>query len=168
MLVGDMNRRECEDLLGRVSFGRLACARDNQPYIVPIYFAFEPGRIYGFATMGQKIEWMRLNPLVCVEADEIPNETEWSSVVVQGRYEEFSDTPEYAEARRDAQSKLEKIRSFWWKTGLSVAQARWRFDRDITVFFCIHVDEITGRRASHDPVAWNRSEAQESKLRNSA
>lgn len=152
MLVSQMERKECEDLLTRVSFGRLGCARDNQPYIVPIYFAFERGQIYGFATMGQKIEWMRLNPLVCLEAEEILNETEWASVVVQGRYEEFPDTPQYAESRREAQSKLEKIRSFWWKTGLSVAQARWRFDRDITVFFCIRVDEMTGRRASHDPV----------------
>ncbi len=169
MLVGGMDRKECEDLLTRVSFGRLACTRDGQPYIVPIYFAFEHGQFYGFSTMGQKIEWMRLNPRVCVEAEEILNETEWASVVVQGRYEEFPDTPQCAEARREAQSRLEKIRSFWWKSGLSVAQARWRFDRDIPVFFCIHVDEMTGRSASADPVAeWNRSQPKESARSDSA
>jgi hypothetical protein len=75
MLVTEMSRKECEDLLVRLNFGRLACAFDNRPCVVPIYFALEPSRLYGFATMGQKIEWMRLNPLVCVEADEVLSPT---------------------------------------------------------------------------------------------
>ncbi len=152
MLVSEMSRGECEDLLARVGYGCLGCARKDQPYVVPIYFAAAPGLLYGFATVGQKIEWMRLNPLVCLEAHEVLNDTEWASVVVQGRYEEFPDTPQYAQERREAQSQLEKARLLWWKTGLSAAQARWRFDRDRTVFYCIHVEEISGRRASHDPV----------------
>jgi uncharacterized protein len=152
MLVREMSRTECEDLLARLNIGRLACARDNQPYVVPIYFAPEPGCLYGFSTMGQKIEWMRLNPLVCVEADEVLSHSEWASVVVRGRYEEFPDTPEYAEPRRVAQSRLEKVRSLWWQTGFAAAQTRGRFDRDITVFYCIHIEELSGRRGSPDPV----------------
>lgn len=80
MLVREMSRQECEELLARLSFGRLACARDNQPYIAPMYFAFDQGHLYGFATMGQKIAWMRLNPLVCVEADEVLSHNRWASV----------------------------------------------------------------------------------------
>jgi nitroimidazol reductase NimA-like FMN-containing flavoprotein (pyridoxamine 5'-phosphate oxidase superfamily) len=45
--------------------------------------------------MGQKIEWMRLNPLVCVEIDEIPSDVDWTSMVVRGRYEELPEKPEY-------------------------------------------------------------------------
>jgi nitroimidazol reductase NimA-like FMN-containing flavoprotein (pyridoxamine 5'-phosphate oxidase superfamily) len=101
--------------------------------------------------MGEKIEWMRSNPLVCVEADEVLSDTEWASVVVRGRYEEFPDTPEYAEPRRKAQSRLEKIRSLWWRSGLASAQTRGRFDRDIAIFYCIHVEQISGRRGSPDP-----------------
>ena len=152
MLVTEMSRKECEDLLVRLNFGRLACALDNRPYVVPIYFALEPGRLYGFATMGQKIEWMRLNPLVCVEADEVLSPTEWASVTVRGRYEELPDTPEYAERRKRAQSRLEKVRSLWWQTGFAAAQTRGRFDRDITIFYCIHMEEVSGRRGSSDPV----------------
>ena len=152
MLVTEMNRQECESLLARLSFGRLACTRDNQPYVVPIYFAAEPGRLYGFSTMGQKIEWMRLNPLVCVEADEVLSPTEWASVLVRGRYEEFPDTPAYAEPRKQAQSRLEKLRSLWWQIGFAATQTRGRFDRDITVFYCIHIEEVSGRRGSPDPV----------------
>jgi hypothetical protein len=83
-----MSQQECHEFLTRLSFGRLASARDNQPYVVPIYFAFEPNRLYGFATMGQKIEWMRSNPLVCVEVDEVQSHIHWSSIVLQGRYED--------------------------------------------------------------------------------
>ena len=153
MLVREMMRQECDELLARVGFGRLACDRDKQPYIIPIYFACTPSCLYGFATMGQKIEWMRLNPLVCVEADEVRGQMDWASVVVRGHYEEFPDTPKYSEQRQRAQALLENMRSLWWQAGFAAAQTRERFDRDITIFYCIHVDEVTGRRASPDPVA---------------
>jgi hypothetical protein len=58
MLIREMNAQECRDLLARLSTGRLGCARNNQPYIVPVYFAYEPDRLHGFSTVGQKIEWM--------------------------------------------------------------------------------------------------------------
>jgi nitroimidazol reductase NimA-like FMN-containing flavoprotein (pyridoxamine 5'-phosphate oxidase superfamily) len=99
MLISEMSRQECRDLLARLSFGRLACAHANQPYIVPIYFAYEPDRLRAFAATGQKVEWMRLNPLVCLEADEVRSHVEWSNVVVRGRYEELPDTPEHAKVR---------------------------------------------------------------------
>jgi hypothetical protein len=119
---------------------------------VPIYFASEPGHLYAFSTMGQKIESMRLNPLVCVEADEIRSHIDWASIVVQGRYEEFPDTPEYSKRRQKAQSMLEEKTSLWWQPGFAAVQTRGRFDRDITVFYCIHIEQISGRRASPDPV----------------
>jgi nitroimidazol reductase NimA-like FMN-containing flavoprotein (pyridoxamine 5'-phosphate oxidase superfamily) len=117
---------------------------------VPIYFAYEAERLYGFGTLGQKIEWMRSNPLVAVEADEVKSHLEWTSVVVRGRYEEFPDTPEYADRRQQAQSVLEK-RSLWWQTGFASAQTRGRFNRDLPVFYCIHIDEVSGHRAMPDP-----------------
>jgi nitroimidazol reductase NimA-like FMN-containing flavoprotein (pyridoxamine 5'-phosphate oxidase superfamily) len=92
MLICDMNAQECRDLLTRLGVGRLACSHYDQPYMVPVYFAYEPDRLYGFATFGQKIDWMRSNPLVCVEADEVRSHFEWQSVIVLGRYEEYPDT----------------------------------------------------------------------------
>jgi len=151
MLVSEMQPRECYEFLARVGFGRLACVRENQPYIVPVYFAYEPHRLYGFATLGQKVDWMRSNPRVAVEADEVKSHIEWISVVVQGRYEEFPDVPEYASIRQQAQSLLEK-RFLWWQTGLAAAQMRGRFNRDIPIFYCVQIDEITGHRAVADPV----------------
>lgn len=33
MLVRAMDRQECEELLARLNFGRLACARDNRRHV---------------------------------------------------------------------------------------------------------------------------------------
>ena len=79
------------------------------PYIVPIYFAYEPDHIYGFTTLGQKVEWMRANPLVCVEVDEVLSHFRWSSVVVVGRYENLPTR------LNTAKSGLKP--SFDWKRG---------------------------------------------------
>jgi hypothetical protein len=95
---------------------------------------------------------MRMNPRVCVEADEVLSHSQWASVVVQGHYEEYPDTPEYAAQRHMAQSLLESKRSLWWQTAFGAAQTRGQFDRDIPILYCIHIDEVSGRRVSSDPV----------------
>src|ERR1700694_3039062 len=69
MLIHEMTEDECRAALEQVSFGRLACARGDQPYIVPIYFSYDRKHLYGVTTLGQKIGWMRSNPLVCLEID---------------------------------------------------------------------------------------------------
>ena len=77
MLVRDMNQEECRELLVRLGFGRLGCASNNQPEVVPIYFAYESNCLFGFSTAGQKIDWMRTNPLVCIDADEVLGQDNW-------------------------------------------------------------------------------------------
>ena len=66
----------------------------------------------------QPIEWLRLNPLVRVEADEVLSHTEWQSVVVLGRYKEFRDTPEHLEERLQVQARLEQVDQLWWDEDL--------------------------------------------------
>jgi nitroimidazol reductase NimA-like FMN-containing flavoprotein (pyridoxamine 5'-phosphate oxidase superfamily) len=151
MLITGMNGEECRDLLSRLGFGRLACAHQNRPYIVPIYFAYAPDHLYGFATLGRKVEWMRSNPQVCVEVDEVLSHFRWSSVVVLGRYEELPDTPQYLEARLQAQLRLEKS-ALWWQTAYAANQVRSEPHPSNAIFYCIHIEEISGRRATADPV----------------
>lgn len=44
MLIQKMSLQECREFLGRMGKGRLACSRGNQPYVIPIYFAYNlPG-----------------------------------------------------------------------------------------------------------------------------
>ena len=150
MLISEMSKQECGDLLEQLGFGRLACAYK----IIPTSCRFT-SHTSVIASMGlrqweQKIEWMRSNPYVCVEADEVRSHVEWTSVVVQGRYEELPDTSKYAKPRQKAQALLEK-RSMWWQTAFAAAQTRRQVKQDIPVFYCIRIDGITGHRASPDP-----------------
>jgi len=94
MVIREMSEGECRRVLSRARLARLACAHENQPYVVPVYLAYEAtGYLYGFTTPGQKVEWMRINPLVCVEVDEIATYDQWVSVIVFGRYEELPEAP---------------------------------------------------------------------------
>jgi len=43
MFIHEMTVDECSGALKEMRLGRLACAQDNQPYIVPINFAFDAG-----------------------------------------------------------------------------------------------------------------------------
>ena len=95
MLIRELSRQESLDLLARSRLGRLACARGAMPYIVPLYFAYDDEYLYSFSTFGQKIEWMRDNPNVCVEVDEVANPQQWVSVVIFGQFEEMPDLPEW-------------------------------------------------------------------------
>jgi uncharacterized protein len=149
MLITKMRGRECRDLLSRLGFGRLACASNNRPYIVPIYFSYHAERLYCFSTLGRKIEWMRENPLVCVEVDEIVAHNDWLSVVALGHYLEFSNAPKDAKGREYVRSLIEK-RPLWWQSGYTAVQVRRKRKPVVPVFYCIQIEEMTGVRASPD------------------
>jgi len=148
MLIHEMTEDECRAALERVSFGRLACARDDQPYVIPIYFSYDRKHLYGFSTLGQKIEWMRSNPLVCLEIDERTSHNQCMSVVVSGRYEELPDTPEFGYERVQAHEVLQK-RAMWWEPAYVATEHR---EQLTPIFYRIHIKQMTGRRATPDPV----------------
>lgn len=143
MLIHDLTKVECEAVLKRTNLGRLACARNNQPYIVPIYFDFDGEHLYSFATLGQKIQWMRTNPRVCVEVDDIADQFQWTTVVVLGRYQELR-TPEHDALKQRAQ-ELFKKRPNWWYPGAGKTPSS---DHGVPVIYRIKMDRISGRRAA--------------------
>ncbi len=151
MLIHEMTNQECLDTLARLRLGRLGCARDNQPYVVPIYFASHKGGLYAFSTLGKKIEWMRANPRVCVEADEFIAHNQWMSVVAFGHYEEFPDTPEYKPERNRAYALLQQ-RAMWWQPAYVASAHHGAAEPLVPIFFCIHIDRVTGHRATPDSV----------------
>lgn len=149
MFIHEMTEAECRHALERATVGRLACARDNQPYVVPIHFAFDGGYVYGFTTLGQKTEWMRSNPLVCFEMDELTCDCQWTSIVVFGRYEELPDAPEYGAARIQAYAFLQK-RAMWWEPAYISQDQRDQPHSLTPIFYRIHIDKMTGHRATSD------------------
>jgi uncharacterized protein len=151
MVIYDMTPEECRKMLERESFGRLACASRNQPYIVPIYFAYQGEYLYGFSYVGQKVEWMRANPCVCVEIDVVTSGERWFSVIVTGRYEELPDIREWEEELIDAYELIRK-RALWWQPGFVSAVHRDPSQPVTPAYYRIHIDKITGRRAFPDTV----------------
>jgi nitroimidazol reductase NimA-like FMN-containing flavoprotein (pyridoxamine 5'-phosphate oxidase superfamily) len=154
VLIREITLRECFEALARASFARLACAKDNQPYVVPVHVAFheEEGdaRLYGFTIPGQKAEWMRANPLVCVEVDEVEGNDRWLSIVVFGRYEELPDTPDCAESRRLA-IRLLQGHAMWWEPGATAYELSARrvpIRPLIPIYYQIHIDRVTGHRCT--------------------
>ena len=43
MVIREMSREECLQVLARGRLARLACACENQPYVVPVYLAYHEG-----------------------------------------------------------------------------------------------------------------------------
>jgi nitroimidazol reductase NimA-like FMN-containing flavoprotein (pyridoxamine 5'-phosphate oxidase superfamily) len=147
VLIQEMTRQASLDMLTRTYLFKLACAQGNQPYVVPCYFAYNNNSLYSFSTVGQKIDWMRANPLVCLEADEVVNPQEWVSVIIFGRYEELPDTPEYQPERAVAYNLLQK-KALWWEPGYLKTILHGTERPLVPVFYRIHVVQITGHRAT--------------------
>ena len=184
MAIRQMARGECFQMLATAKLARLACAHDNQPYVVPVYVAFQESAegepcVYGFTTVGQKVEWMRANPRVCVEVDEVETEDRWRSVILTGRYEELPEIPgsddellRIAERPRQAAEAAEapdgieneRMRAYrllqakigWWQPGYAAWQARARPDPKESyapIFYKIRIDQVTGHEATREVLA---------------
>lgn len=149
MQIQDMSRASSIVLLKSADVGRIACARGSQPYVTPFTFAYEANFLYSFGTVGKKIEWMRSNPLVCVEVGKIVRRQEWQTVVIFGRYQELLKTPEFEKAHQFAHDLLAR-KANWWEPGF-VKSVKDGVERPLEpVFFRIAIDEISGHEAIPD------------------
>jgi nitroimidazol reductase NimA-like FMN-containing flavoprotein (pyridoxamine 5'-phosphate oxidase superfamily) len=150
MLIHELTESQCKDVLARTNLGRLGCAREGQPYIVPISFSFDPEGhcLYSFSTVGQKIEWMRDNPKVCVEVEEIADQFHWTSVIVTGRYLEVRDARKAEDVRQRAQKLFQERQQWWLPAAANLATGK---ERAEFVIYSIRVQAISGRRTTRLP-----------------
>ena len=146
MLIHELGAPDCMVILERSDLGRLACAHHDQPYIVPIHFSFDRERqcLYAFSAIGQKIEWMRENPKVCVEVEDLADRAQWTTVLAFGRYEEMGDSPE-DQASRNAARALFEGRPEWWLPAAGKVASR--DEHPSVLIYRIRIDRLTGRRA---------------------
>jgi uncharacterized protein len=149
MEINELSGEECSAFLERASLGRLGVAHENQPYVVPILFSHEDIYLYAFSTFGQKVKWMRANPKVCVQADQIQNQSEWISVIVYGEYEELPQ-PQFTAERKHATALLAK-RDHWWLNALGERQMRVGENSIEPLFFRIRIQSMSGLRATAEP-----------------
>jgi nitroimidazol reductase NimA-like FMN-containing flavoprotein (pyridoxamine 5'-phosphate oxidase superfamily) len=148
MTIHELTTAECRAVLARAHHGRLACSRDDQPYVVPFFFSLDPDSdcLYSVSRAGQKIRWMRDNPRVCVQVDEVVDRFIWVSVLAFGRYREVHNTAEEADERRRA-AELLQHRGSWWLPGLGKLAGG--NEPSTAVVYRIQVEKMTGRRGRY-------------------
>lgn len=146
MLIHELTPDECRTVLGRAVYGRLACSRADQPYVIPFVFHLDPDGTcaYSFSTPGQKIQWMRENPKVCIEVDEMVDAFNWTSVVAFGHYEEIREANHDDDLRGHAAALFEQRKNWWFPALGKVASAEERYS---LVVYRIVIDRLSGRRA---------------------
>lgn len=150
MLVEEMTAEDCRKAMSTAAFGRLASVQDGQPYVVPVSFAVDGDCAYLFSMPGQKVDWMRKNPRVCLEVDDVNGQTSWTSIVVLGRYEELPDTQAVRPERVRAEELLQRHPS-WWLPGAVPDANRVVRERVTPVFYRIWMEHLTGRRGVPAP-----------------
>ena len=146
MVIRELTPHECRKLLSSSRLGRLACTKDNVPYVVPIHFAFSEMHLYSFSMPGQKIDWMRANPNVCLQVDEFTDGRQWMSVVVNGVFEELPDRVGSKQEREQAWSHLQKHAN-WWEPGGLKPFSQPLASASSHLFYRIGIGTLTGRQA---------------------
>jgi len=147
MHIEELTRKASLDFLAGSHVGRIACANQSQPYVTPFHFAYHDQWIYSFSTVGKKIEWLRANPLACVEVDEIANPQKWTSVIIFGRYEELTNTVD-DRAARELAHKLLQQHPLWWEPGYARTVLHGTPRPLDPVYYRLSIDEISGHRAT--------------------
>ena len=98
--ITDMERGEIVAMLLRASYGHLACARDNHPYVVPMHYAYDSDCLYFFTTEGTKTEMIAANSEVCFQVEEVTDATRWRSAQAVGCAERLTQADEIERAMR--------------------------------------------------------------------
>jgi len=136
----EMSARASRALLRRHGAGRLAFTFKNYVDIEPIGYVLDGDWLYGRTSRGTKMVQLKRNPWVAFEVDEIVGPFDWKSVVVHGTVyflnpggDEHPDFPRALKLFRGRDPRIMR--------GDDPVPER-------TIFFRIHLDEISGRSAS--------------------
>jgi len=144
----EMRDGEMCDLLRRIGYGHLACSQDNQPYVVPIFFAYDGEGLFIYTTEGKKSASMDDNPKVCLQVEEFLANSMWKSVVVTGEAHRISD-----QAEREVAVDLIRQQN---PTLLPALAIKWSNDwikKNVEAVYRIKIASMTGRMSSEIHIA---------------
>lgn len=140
--VQELSNSEITDFIAEMDYGHLGLAKDNQPYVVPVHYAYSEPYIYIYTTVGLKSEIIRANPNVCLQIEDVADREDWRSVIVRGNAVEITD-PE----------QLQPIREMILKVNPTLTPAlsvRWMDQwvrQNIEVIYAIEPRITTGRKS---------------------
>ncbi|MCD2175768.1 pyridoxamine 5'-phosphate oxidase family protein [Rhizobium sp. C4] len=149
MFIREMSKNDCIALIAEQRLARLACAKDNIPYVIPIYYALHGNRLYAFSMPGKKIEILRSNPRVCLQIDRYGDNHHWMSVVVDANFTELPDDEASRPERMQAWSLLAQHFDWWEPGALSPTQEPPR-SSSTHIFFALDIIDVSGVEAEND------------------
>ena len=97
--------------------------------------------------IGQKIEWMRKNPRVCVEVDEIAGKDKWTTVPgLRAATRKPERSPEGRRRRENARNGCFQARQEWWLPGAGKVPSSKHHEM---VVYQIEIDRMGVNPAAH-------------------
>lgn len=99
--VRELGDVEIKELISQLNYGHLGCTEGMEPYVVPIHYSFEPPYVYVYTTEGKKSEILARNPRVCLQIEDITDNRNWKSVIIQGEAERLLDEDQRSAALKD-------------------------------------------------------------------
>jgi hypothetical protein len=88
-MISELSPQQIERVLHEQVIGRIGCHAGGRTYVVPVTYAYDAGTILSHTGEGLKVQMMREAPEVCFEVEDLRHLPRWSSVIIQGRYEEL-------------------------------------------------------------------------------
>jgi nitroimidazol reductase NimA-like FMN-containing flavoprotein (pyridoxamine 5'-phosphate oxidase superfamily) len=131
-----LNESEVWAVINAGRIGRLGCVDHDEPYVVPINYLVEDGRIYSHSLPGRKISALRSHPRACLQVDQIQNDFHWQSAIAFGSYEEVVDAQKRTIVLRQL---LDRFPDLTPVESQLAREGKW----DVVVF-CLHIDKVTG------------------------
>ena len=138
----EMSASDCHALLARNHVARLAFSFHDRVDIEPIHYVYDGDWLFGRTAPGSKLVTLAHNHWVALEIDETRDVFDWESVVLHGSF--LTLDPEVPGVEAHAWSRgVELLRRVVPETLTAADPVGFR-----TVVFRVHVDAMTGRRAS--------------------
>lgn len=144
----EMHKEEIRDFLSRVNYGHLACCREDQPYVVPIYFAYDGTDIFIYTTEGLKSQVIEDNPRVCLQVEEIIDPGGWQSVIAFGDAKRITDAE-----KREAAVALLRANNPTLLPALAIKWSKDWIRNNVEAVYKIKIQSITGRFTSEIRIA---------------
>jgi uncharacterized protein len=134
-MINELGDEESMTLLQNSRFGHLACALNDEPYVVPVNYWCQDHFVYIHTLPGRKLEIMRANPIVCLQVEVITDPYHWRSVIAYGVYEEVNNPAEREQVLAELFKRMPHM---------TPVESRMSHGLDQTIVFRIRVTRLTG------------------------
>ena len=143
-----LSREEAIAVLEEAPVAHLGLIDGGQPYVTPMSFVLDGERILFRTMAGKKLDALRENPSVCIEASRYDEETgDWVSVIVTGTARETDEESLKTEVISGLFRKYDKV------IGSPLARGGMQPLEGLPHVLVVEIDEISGMASGR---GWSR------------